>query len=134
MNKYLLLLIASTMSSGAYAQASPETNSGIGYESVSAAYEALSTKEGVEGSNQGGWVIFKDRADNSLWSFTPKEHPAYPSTIKRTVVEQEGKLFIDMKALCGAEQLACDELIREFRKMNEKKESELNAKRAEKAA
>ena len=133
MNKYLLLLIASTMSSGAYAQASPETNSGIGYESVSTAYEALSKKEGVEGSNQGGWVIFKDRADNSLWSFTPKEHPAYPSTIKRTIVEQEGKLFIDMRALCGAEKLACDELIREFRKMNEKKESELNATRPEKA-
>ena len=57
MNKYLLLLIASAMSSGAYAQASPETSSGIGYKSVSAAYEALSTKEGVEGSNQGGWVI-----------------------------------------------------------------------------
>ena len=133
MNKSLLVLIASAMSSGTYAQASPETSSGIGYESVSAAYEALSTKEGVEGSNQGGWVIFKDRADNSLWSFTPKEHPAYPSTIKRTVVEQEGKLFIDMRALCGAEQLACDELIKDFRKMNEKKESELNAKRTEKA-
>ena len=37
-----------------------------------------------------------------------------------------------MKALRGAEKLACDELIRDFRKMNEKKEGELNAKRAEK--
>ena len=133
MNKYLLFLIPFAMSNGVYAESSPENHSGIGYKDVSAAYEALSTKEGVVGSNQGGWVIFKDSTDNSLWSFTPQEHPAYPSTIKRTVVEQEGKLLIDMRALCGAEQSACDDLIREFRKMNEKKESELNAKRAEKA-
>jgi|TARA_B110000116_G_scaffold71690_1_gene62147 hypothetical protein len=132
MNKYLLLLVSFAISYGAYGQASPETSSGIGYISVSAAYEMLSTKEGVEGSNQKGWVIFKDSTDNSLWSFTPLEHPAYPSAIKRTVVEENGEIVIEMRALCGAEKLACDELIRAFRKMNEKKKSELNTKRVEK--
>ena len=132
MNKSLLLLLLFSISYVAYGETGPATTSGIGYKNVSDAYEALSNKKGVKGFNQEGWVIFKDSSDNSLWSFTPQVHPAYPSAIKRRVLEDEGQLFIEMKALCGAEKLACDELIRDFRKMNEKKEGELNAKRAEK--
>ena len=129
MNKYLFVLISFAISYGAYGESSAENSSGIGYKSVSEAYGALHNKEGVEGSVQQGWVIFKDSTDSSLWSFTPKEHPAHPAAIKRTVLEKNGELYIAMKAMCGAEKLACDELIQNFREMNEQMKNDMDKKR-----
>lgn len=96
------------------------SGSGIGYASVAAALEALKARADVRISVQGGWTIVNDPADNALWSFTPPDHPAHPAAVKRSTVQRDGAVFIDMRALCQAEKLACDKLMAEFRELNDK--------------
>lgn len=66
----------------------------------------------------GLWTIVQSRDDRSLWSFTPEQHPAHPSVVKRTPVEQDGKIFISTEASCNAEKSICDELIKSFIQIN----------------
>ena len=111
--------LLSTIAAAAIAQEGP-SQSGIGYPTVAAALEALRASPDAKFSVQGGWTIVDDRATGSIWSFTPPDHPAYPAAVKRTVVQRNGKAYVDMQALCQASKAACDKLIVEFRDMNEK--------------
>lgn len=95
-------------------------DSGIGYASVSAALEALRARKDVSIRVDQGWTVIEDRANASVWSFTPQGHPAYPAAIRRTLVERGGNVAIDMKVLCQAAKDPCDRLVAEFQAMNEK--------------
>lgn len=97
-----------------------DSGRGIGYPSVAAALEALKARSDVRISVQGGWTIVSDPANKALWSFTPSGHPAHPAAVKRSTVQKDGAVFIDMRALCQAEKHACDKLIAEFRELNDK--------------
>jgi hypothetical protein len=79
---------------------------------------ALHSKAGVEFTTQGGWTIATDAAAQTLWSFPPPNHPAFPSAVKRQVVEQAGGISIEMKVLCGGKKDACDALVRSFQQLN----------------
>jgi hypothetical protein len=92
----------------------------IGYPTVAAAFDALRAKSNVNISNQGGWTIVDDRDDQTIWSFTPANHPAHPAVIKRIIVQKGDGIFIDMSALCHAEKPACDKLVAEFQALNDK--------------
>jgi hypothetical protein len=94
--------------------------SDIGYPSVAAALEALRARPDVSISEQDGWTIVNDAPNNTVWSFTPPGHPAHPAAVKRVVVEKAGAIYIDMSALCGAEKRACDQLVEEFKALNQK--------------
>jgi hypothetical protein len=94
--------------------------SGIGYPSVAAALEALKARPDVKISVRDGWTIVNDPISGAVWSFTPSSHPAHPAAVKRTVVEKNGQVFLDMQALCQASKAACDKLIAEFQELNEK--------------
>lgn len=96
-----------------------ESASTIGYPTVDAALVALHSKAGVVFTNKDGWVIADDAAAQTLWSFPPPDHPAYPSVIKRQVVEQAGSLSINMAVLCRATKKACDDLVRSFEQLND---------------
>jgi hypothetical protein len=87
---------------------------------VQAALDAMKAKPGVEVSDQGGWTIVTDPAANTLWSFTPASHPAHPAAVKRTFVSRDGTLYLEMGALCQASQVACDNLMDEFNKLNDR--------------
>jgi len=87
---------------------------------VADALTALRTKPNVEISVQRGWTIVHEPANYVLWSFAPKEHAAYPSVVKRTVVEKDGMVYIDMGVLCEAAKSACDALVHEFSQLNQK--------------
>ena len=68
----------------------------------------------------GVWTIVQSEADHSLWSFTPEEHPAHPSVVKRTPIEKEGQIYINTEASCNAGKSVCDELIDSFIQLNSK--------------
>lgn len=78
-----------------------------------------------------GWtdIVDKTGPNMSLWNFVPASDPAYPAVVKRTVLDQKGDLYIDMRVLCGAPKSACDRLTRDFQTLTEKMKAEMNARR-----
>ena len=96
-------------------------DSSIGYPTVSIALESLRKDPNASVSNQGDWIIIniENDSEKTLWSFTPKSHPAHPAAIKRTIYEKDGHIGIGMKALCQASKKECDKLIEQFKELNE---------------
>ncbi|MDJ0968921.1 MAG: hypothetical protein QNJ06_03390 [Kiloniellales bacterium] len=86
------------------------------------AFEALRADPNAQISTHQGWTIVSQETEGQsvLWSFTPASHPAHPATVKRTVFEKDGAIYIDMTALCQADKASCDELVEQFRELNEK--------------
>lgn len=98
--------------------------SGFGYESVEDAFAALSAKEGaIRREGPTGWTEIEDGIENTLWSFAPEEHPAYPSVVRRTIAGVGQSIRIDMDAICESNQAACEALMQNMLKMNEKARS-----------
>ena len=113
----LSLLLLTTLA--AAEEPLPEAgHSTIGYETVAEALAALRAKPGVQVTEQpDGWIVVID--GRAVWSFPPDGHAAYPSAVRREAVERDGQVFIDMSVHCEAEKVPCDQLVREFTKMNE---------------
>jgi hypothetical protein len=95
-------------------------NRGMGYENVEAARAGLKAKAGTTFSEQGGWTIVADAQGSTIWSFTPPGHPAHPAVVKRSIVQRDGVIAVEMSGLCEASKPACDSLMDEFKKLNEK--------------
>jgi hypothetical protein len=95
--------------------------SAIGYTNVQEAYDALESNPSAKQTEYEGWSIFNIKQDGKyiLWSFTPEDHSAHPSAIRREVVSKDGEVFISMSALCHSDQVSCDRLIDEFKVINE---------------
>lgn len=116
---FALSLLSLGLQGPAFAQQS-NSGSSVGYPSVVAALDALKVREGVKISVQGGWTIVDDPSENAVWSFAPSGHPAFPAAVKRNIIERDGTVYVDMRALCQATKPACDKLIAEFKELNEK--------------
>jgi hypothetical protein len=110
----LLLLAALTLPLAALAQPAR----GVGYPTVAAALDALKARKNVAITDQRGWTIVEDEPARAIWSFTPPGHPAHPAVVKRTVVERDGTVGMQMTALCQADKEACDKLMEEFKALN----------------
>lgn len=91
------------------------------YKTVEAAFNALDSHPDAQITEYEGWVIFKlkDGGKYVLWSFTPTEHPAHPSAIRREIVKQGSQILISMDALCESSKFDCDDLIEQFKQINE---------------
>jgi hypothetical protein len=64
---------------------------------------------------QKGWIVFSDRAARTIWLFVPKGAPAYPTVVKRSIVQQGGDAaVIQTNMLCEASKSACDDLAAEL--------------------
>ena len=96
------------------------SESTVGYPTVAAALTALQNKPGAEVAVKGGWTIITERASQVLWSFTPKDNPAFPAVVKRAVVQEGGKIYIATKVLCEAPKSACDQLVADFDMLTDK--------------
>jgi len=92
----------------------------IGYPTVAAALEALRVRDDVKISMQGGWTIMEEQIVNTIWSFTPPGHPAHPAAVKRTYVERDGAVSIEMTVLCQSKKAACETLVEEFQSLHER--------------
>ena len=90
---------------------------GIEYKSPQAALEALRAKPGVTEREENDWVVLED--ENTLWSIATVAHPAYPTAVKRAVVEKGGHVFVEMSVVCGASKEICDQVVLQFRELNE---------------
>ena len=94
----------------------------IGYASIEEAYAALQVDPEASLTEYEGWTIFKQKENGIyiLWSFTPEDHPTHPTVIRREIAKHDGEVFIKMDALCYSSKMDCDQLVDEFRKINER--------------
>ena len=101
-----------------------QNNSGLG---VNELLSQLKSNPEVNVRVERGWQIAEVKSERALYSFTPESHPAHPSYVKREVVEKDGSIYIETSARCGAEKTVCDQLIRDFVKLNNKVKEDIGA-------
>ena len=94
----------------------------IGYPTVDAALDALQKDPHAQFSTRDGWTIVatEENGNHVLWSLTPKGHAAYPAAVKRTVLDKNGAISLDMNAFCFGTQQGCDKLVDQFKELNER--------------
>ena len=121
MNRYWLLCGFLLYQSVLWAQAA-DADSPIGYATIEDAFIALEADPAAAKTEYEGWTIFNQKGDGKyiLWSFTPQDHPAHPSVIRRDIVKKDDELFISMNALCHSSRFDCDQLIEQFEQINER--------------
>jgi hypothetical protein len=88
--------------------------SDVGYRTVAEALASLKLKKDVSFSTAGGWTIVTDEAHLTVWSFSPKTDPSYPSVVRRMVTSTGDGSKVSLSVLCEAGKAACDTLVREF--------------------
>jgi hypothetical protein len=105
----------------------------IDFPSVSAVLEALRSDARAKFERQAGWTVVAtvERGNPVLWSFTPDGHPAHPSVVKRTAVEQNGTGYVELATLCEAPEPDCARLLRDFKQINDRIAQSALAKRVE---
>lgn len=86
----------------------------IGYPTVQAALEALREKPGVQFRTQDGWLIAEDDERIASYIFVPESHPAYPTVIKRSIVNRDGASYIETAVRCEASKAVCDNFMRQL--------------------
>jgi hypothetical protein len=96
----------------------PETSGSVGYDTVAEALADLRSNSNVVFTTENGWLIGTNEPAYTIWSFAPKNYPAYPAVVKRQVVPKGTGSEITMTVLCEASKVACDELVRTFAEMN----------------
>ncbi len=113
----LALLYLPVSAAQQVAQPSP-----IGYATIEEAYNALKSDSAVGMQEYDGWTIFNQKGEGKyiLWSFTPDDHPAHPSAIRREIVKKDDEILIKMDAMCNSNRLDCDLLIDQFKQINER--------------
>jgi len=120
----LFVAVAVSAAGVAHGQSS---GSGIGYPSPLAAMQALRARPDVEFSVQNGWIIASDRANMTVWSFSPTGDPTFPTAVKRQVVQSAGEIYVDTNILCDGTQAACDALSAQFKALNQAAKQNLNS-------
>jgi len=92
----------------------------IEFPTVAAALEALTHRAGAEVHSAQGWTIVEENGGLTLWSFVPKDHPAYRAVVKRVMSQNgAGSWAVNMSVHCEAAKAACDQLVRDFDELNE---------------
>jgi len=124
MNRYLWLfifLIYQSPGSAQQATVSQSSAGAIDFATVQDAYDALNADSTATQSDFDGWTIFNQKAHGKyvIWSFTPVDHPVHPTVVRREVVKKDGEVHISMDVLCHSSRLDCDQLIEQFKQVNQ---------------
>jgi hypothetical protein len=99
----------------------------IGYPDVATSRKALLARKDAQSHTEGGWLIVEIPSELTLWSFAPESDPAYPAAVKRVITQDSGNSsYITMNVLCEASKEACDNLVREFQKLNDNMKESLS--------
>lgn len=80
----------------------------ISYDTLDEAIRALRAKPGVKFRDERGWTVAEDMQAATVWLFTLPGHPAYPSMVKRTLVNRPGGAYFETNVRCFASQEICD--------------------------
>ena len=98
-------------SSGAVWGAEPfssEEPGPIPYSTIDEALKDLHAKAAVTFRNQNGWIVADDRAASTAWLITPPGHPAYPSMVRRMIINTSTGAYMDTAVRCLASKETCD--------------------------
>ena len=128
----VVLLVA--VASLALAQRAPLAESPrnpIEYASPGAALDALHADPAIRFETHDGWVVAHDDAKNAVWTFAPKDDPAYPAVVKRSLVDRDGRVMMATAVLCGASKVVCDDFVRKFIRLNQEMARAVQRQQAE---
>lgn len=92
----------------------------LGYESVAEARRSVVKIPGAASRTLNGWFVVEDKAGKTIWSFPEQGQIGYPSVVRRRVIGKDGKVFVEMRVKCEAEEAACKELVERFASLDEK--------------
>lgn len=110
-------------SRAASAPAAPPPPPPIAYRTVAEALKDLEAKDGngTIVTHPDGWTVVTEPMASAQWSFTPKDHEAYPAVVRRIVTRsREAGVSVDTASLCEAPKAACEKLMAEFAVMSER--------------
>ena len=102
----IIALLMGAYASVFAAEPVPSGESGIEYSTLEEALSSLHAKAGVTFKNQGGWLVANDGTVG--WLFTPPGHPAYPTMIKRHIVNGPDGAHMVTDIRCQASKAVCD--------------------------
>lgn len=96
----------------------------LGYSSVAHALQSIRSKPGVSVNltQPDGWTIVTEPSPVlAVWSFTPVNHPANPSVVRRKIQQDStGNVSVAMVVMCEAPKEPCDQLVQDFQLINER--------------
>jgi hypothetical protein len=106
----MVLALASVSAGGAEPKPSPQAPVGeeIAYATLEEATKALHAKPNVTFRNEAGWIVAYDDAAIVSWLLTPPGHPAYPSIVKRHIVNSAAGAEMATAIRCFATKVVCD--------------------------
>ncbi|MCK9488417.1 MAG: hypothetical protein M0Q42_03260 [Xanthomonadales bacterium] len=113
------LIFTGTLAALACAPVLAESQGDIGYASVEAARSSLQQRDDTRMSIADGWLTIEDPAAMTIWTFAPEIDPAHPAVIKRSVIEEDGRIVIRMDIRCEGDGQACDGLEQHFLGLNQ---------------
>ncbi len=79
-----------------------------------AALDGLRAKPGVTVREENDWFVLKEPNGRSFWSISQPAHPAHPTVVKRTLVEDTEGIRMVMRVKCGAPKETCDRVVQQF--------------------
>ena len=93
----------------------------IDYSSVSETLEKLKKQPSSKISQQDGWLIVSliENGNPVHWFFAPKKNTAHPAVVKKTITVKNGSRETVILTLCEAPKQTCDDLIKQFKNINE---------------
>jgi hypothetical protein len=100
-----LVVSAGTPAAESKADADPGP---IPYATLAEAEKALRAKPGVKFRNEGGWLVAEDLDAFTVWLLTPVGHPAYPSIVRRALINTADGAHLDTAVRCLASKEVCD--------------------------
>jgi len=111
-----------------------QASDGLGYKgknndglSPEALLEQLKADGETQVREERSWIVATSERLQTIWSFPPKNHPAYPSYVKREVVEKDGAIYMETSVRCGAPKPECDKLVQDFIQLNARVQDDVNA-------
>ena len=121
MNRFFLFVLVFLYMPVVAAQALTRS-SPVGYATVEEAYIALEADPNAAMTEYEGWTIFNQKNEGvyTIWSFTPEDHATHPTVIRRDIVKRGDEVSVEMNALCHSSKFDCDQLIQEFKKINQR--------------
>ena len=93
----------------------------IDYSALSETFEKLIKNSSSKISQHDGWSIVSliENGNHVFWFFAPKENAAHPAVVKKTITVKDGSSEAVILTLCEAPKKKCDDLIRQFKTINE---------------
>ena len=121
MTRYALPILT-WLTSGSCASELPGTDGSLSvasrsfeYPTVAAALSALRARTNLVIREENGWLGFQDDVTMTIWTFTPRNHLAYPSVVKQTIVQKGDDVVLELTGLCEATKIECEKLMAEYR-------------------